>query len=551
MNLIEAYANLDNATKKQRLDEKIPRDLANAMKNPRGGGNPSAYTINRRRQGYSDYERYPDFENNQYNEITPEEAIKLKKQGQASKVKALVNGEYVDFDNDGLVNSRSSYVRNNFGTLVKNADKVYFVDDSKANAEEKRAQRAKDNSLAYYGDTDYSWENAVRQGTIDKDTGAHISMDSYNKRRISRYQTSIDGFTQQLSDLEKQWEDGDVSRNEYSRKKSDLQKSIDVYKKEIDDIKRDNKNTAYDKRYNTDAMRMQSNITRFNDIKANPAERDVERRKIGMADEEKAYQNKITEKERKIAELQKEIDELKSKGLESSYGYKYEKAGLEAAEAKLAQQKKDLADLKAGKWSVDDMTNESLKKNGKPLKESTVYDLTPQYDSRKSFYGKARVDTDNNGKNKLYSYGTLVAEIKDGKPVVYGTFSATTLRHIKEWLQQNGFKSGTSSEIMKMYGAKNESLFKGKNRKLTESYHDNAYNIIMDSVDTIVDEVREGGDLEDAIRDEIDSHCLIYTDDIFDLARYYNVIDSSELSSNVYEPLFDDLYSRAQDKLES
>ena len=26
MNLIEAYANLDNATKKQRLDEKIPRD---------------------------------------------------------------------------------------------------------------------------------------------------------------------------------------------------------------------------------------------------------------------------------------------------------------------------------------------------------------------------------------------------------------------------------------------------------------------------------------------------------------------------------------------
>ena len=26
-------------------------------------------------------------------------------------------------------------------------------------------------------------------------------------------------------------------------------------------------------------------------------------------------------------------------------------------------------------------------------------------------------------KNKLYSYDTLVAEIKDGKPVVYGTYS--------------------------------------------------------------------------------------------------------------------------------
>lgn len=91
------------------------------------------------------------------------------------------------------------------------------------------------------------------------------------------------------------------------------------------------------------------------------------------------------------------------------------------------------------------------------LTEAPLYDLKPQYDARQSFYNKATVDTDDKGKNKLYSYNTLVAEMKDGKPVVYGTFSQTTLRHIKEWLKQNGFKAENSKQIMADYGAKRES----------------------------------------------------------------------------------------------
>lgn len=113
--------------------------------------------------------------------------------------------------------------------------------------------------------------------------------------------------------------------------------------------------------------------------------------------------------------------------------------------------------------------NESLKRkrrmieaisrrNRKSLTEAPVYGLEPRYDARKSFYGKAQVDTGDKGdKNKLYSYNTLVAEIKDGKPVVYGTYSQTTLRHIKDWLKQNGFKAETSKQIMADYGVKDES----------------------------------------------------------------------------------------------
>ena len=55
--------------------------------------------------------------------------------------------------------------------------------------------------------------------------------------------------------------------------------------------------------------------------------------------------------------------------------------------------------------------------------------LEPKYDSAQSFYNKAMVDDSG---NKLYSYGTLVAEVVDDKPVIHNAQSATTVRHIKD-----------------------------------------------------------------------------------------------------------------------
>lgn len=78
------------------------------------------------------------------------------------------------------------------------------------------------------------------------------------------------------------------------------------------------------------------------------------------------------------------------------------------------------------------------------------------YDSRKNFYGKARILF--KGKDKyLYSYGTKVAYIKNGEAVVLGDYSQTTLRHIKEFLKQNGFKAENKKQILKDYSKiKNE-----------------------------------------------------------------------------------------------
>lgn len=81
--------------------------------------------------------------------------------------------------------------------------------------------------------------------------------------------------------------------------------------------------------------------------------------------------------------------------------------------------------------------------------------LEPMFDVKKSFYGKAHVvlEANNNGEmvKKLISYSTHVASIVGDKVEVYGTYSATTLRHIKEFLYQNGFEVGTKAFIENNY----------------------------------------------------------------------------------------------------
>lgn len=73
------------------------------------------------------------------------------------------------------------------------------------------------------------------------------------------------------------------------------------------------------------------------------------------------------------------------------------------------------------------------------------YELDARYDARKSFYGKAMVEEGVTDENKprdvvrLYSYGTLVAEVVDGYgPKAYNaaTYSPTTVRHVREFFRQ-------------------------------------------------------------------------------------------------------------------
>lgn len=89
-----------------------------------------------------------------------------------------------------------------------------------------------------------------------------------------------------------------------------------------------------------------------------------------------------------------------------------------------------------------------------PNIDISIMELCPYYDSAKSFYGKAKVVEIENDVF-LVSYDTIVAFYNRGAKIaqVFDTYSATTLRHIKEFLKQSGFKAETKKQIEKDYCA--------------------------------------------------------------------------------------------------
>ena len=67
-----------------------------------------------------------------------------------------------------------------------------------------------------------------------------------------------------------------------------------------------------------------------------------------------------------------------------------------------------------------------------------IFELSPRYDSRKSFYGKAHVIEQPDGTLQLMSYETIVCELTPSNVfrMIWDGRSQTTSRHIKEFRKQ-------------------------------------------------------------------------------------------------------------------
>ena len=72
-----------------------------------------------------------------------------------------------------------------------------------------------------------------------------------------------------------------------------------------------------------------------------------------------------------------------------------------------------------------------------------MYELQPN-DSRKSFYGKARVIEKDNGEKVLQSYCTEVCKVTNNGQFVrlWDGYSATTMRHVNSFLDLVGIAGG-------------------------------------------------------------------------------------------------------------
>ena len=89
--------------------------------------------------------------------------------------------------------------------------------------------------------------------------------------------------------------------------------------------------------------------------------------------------------------------------------------------------------------------------------DPTAYDnrefLEPRYDGAQSFYRKAEVVQTRTG-FLLESFRVPVVLISE-KTVFLGTdwnYSRTTIRHVKEFLKQQGYKAESKEQILKDYG---------------------------------------------------------------------------------------------------
>lgn len=90
------------------------------------------------------------------------------------------------------------------------------------------------------------------------------------------------------------------------------------------------------------------------------------------------------------------------------------------------------------------------------VKSEQIVELMPMFDSRASFYHKATVQRYKGG-HVLYSYETPVAYVGNHEVVVTNDendLTATTLRHVKEFLKQYAGVSGNKQQLVKQYGGK-------------------------------------------------------------------------------------------------
>ena len=180
--------------------------------------------------------------------------------------------------------------------------------------------------------------------------------------------------------------------------------------------------------------------------------------------------------------------------------------------------------------------------NKEDMDEGFKTELIPN-NGRKSFYGKAVVDTLDDGSQVLYSYNTpIIKKYPNGElKRLYDGWSATTGAHIKTFcgLDKKGF-------LNLEYEQFNESLKTRKNRKLKESM--DTYNDIVDSLAEYASEYLEeepDRDVYECIAEVINSN-FIYYDDQYTVLRYLGENPLEYCTDTMWEEFYNDIASKVE-----
>lgn len=197
------------------LTEKLPKDLA------------KAYKYSNARPDIQDRRAEYDYEKAEYTEITPEEAMKAKKEGKAGMLRVLIGNQVALYRTDGYciknveVRWGETYTNKNgkkisntrdmpFSYVMSIADKIYLTNEEDMQIDPEKLERRK-----YYN----RYLRNLGNHNVGKDLDqrrkfAHSYFDDAASARVA------------LADLEKKWADGDISKNEYEKQKERLISNI-------------------------------------------------------------------------------------------------------------------------------------------------------------------------------------------------------------------------------------------------------------------------------------------------------------------------------------
>ena len=358
------------------ISEKIPKDLVKAYKDAEEHDYINAD---------SDYYNKIDLENSEYTEISPEEAMEIKKSGNLHDLDILVNGKLVKYYNDGrpeysvYVDHKSRYVNRNgksvyetkympFKYVLTIADKIYKV-NRVAVGEDKLKSRGvgkDDTILDPIVDRGY-WNNVTDPGF----KGSYGSQRSANAQlgklrpgpALDTWdENSLQRAKDRLANIEAQYAAGDMSKNDYERQKADYENTIktltDKKNRANWNLKNDRAN-ARNYTSNADATRairklkmLKTELSRTSSDLQRAESKYNDISDEGSDSHEFEYQRKrASELRHKISILQSQLSKIEAELQAADDGTKAQeaKADVDNLTSELSSIKDQLKDLLAGK----------------------------------------------------------------------------------------------------------------------------------------------------------------------------------------------------------
>lgn len=282
-----------NSSNGSRLNEAVPRDLMDKIKNTR------------RYRGHDKYTDPVDYASANMQEITAADVMKMKKAGEDLSDIYVLNddGHLIELDRNGHPNEYGStyYERANqsLSKTLSNAEKIYKgnIDYFSRTQPDKYAERTSDK---------YRREMNRKLGKE--------RLSKWDKNDIEEFRSRLSGPAKEIAAVKKEYEDGDISRKEMESRIAKLKDKykdgdISYYAKEYSRIKDDRADARYydsnkASRKNVDAYEKAKHNLKWAQYRLKDNEEKLSKAQAG----EGSGNQRIIDLKRKIASLKRDLE---------------------------------------------------------------------------------------------------------------------------------------------------------------------------------------------------------------------------------------------------